>query len=129
MKFAPLVVLWLLSGLLTARETLIDNTGIVENPKPSWETQRQARTFSLLIPAPRGQITDRQGRPLAQSRLSYNLAINFPTPLDWPDEKILAFAKQQAAIASGLITQEQAASDDAGKHTAAAIAASAARSR
>ena len=111
MKLAPLVVLWLLSGLLTARETLIDNTGIVENPKPSWETQRQARTFSLLIPAPRGQITDRQGRPLAQSRLSYNLAINFPTPLDWPDEKILAFAKQQAAIASGLINRDIKISD------------------
>jgi penicillin-binding protein 2 len=111
MKFAPLVVLWLLSGLLTARETLIDNTGIVENPKPSWETQRQARTFSLLIPAPRGQITDRHGRPLAQSRLSYNLAINFPTPLDWPDEKILAFAKQQAAIASGLINRDIKISD------------------
>ena len=111
MKFAPLVVLWLLSGLLTARETLIDNTGIVENPKPSWETQRQARTFSLLIPAPRGQITDRQGRPLAQSRLSYNLAINFPTPLDWPDAKILDFAKQQAAIASGLINRDMKISD------------------
>jgi penicillin-binding protein 2 len=111
MKFAPLVVLLFLSGLLSARETLIDNTGTVENPKPTWETQRQARTFSLLIPAPRGQIADRHGRPLAQSRLSYNLAINFPTPLDWTDSKILAFAKQQIAIAAGLINRDIRISD------------------
>lgn len=111
MKFAPLVVLLLLSGWLSARETLIDNTGTVENPKPTWETQRQARTFSLLIPAPRGQITDRHGRPLAQSRLSYNLAINFPTPLDWTDSKILSFAKQQIAISSGLINRDIKISD------------------
>jgi penicillin-binding protein 2 len=111
MKFLPLWVLILLAVPLGARETLIDNTGIVENPKPTWETQRQARTFSLLIPAPRGQITDRHGRPLAQSRLSYNLAINFPTPLDWPDATILAFAKREIALAAGLINRDIRVSD------------------
>jgi penicillin-binding protein 2 len=113
MKFLPLWVLILLAVPLGARETLIDNTGIVENPKPTWETQRQARTFSLLIPAPRGQITDRHGRPLAQSRLSYNLAINFPTPLDWPDDTILAFAKREIALAAGLINRDIRLSDPA----------------
>ena len=111
MKFGLLVVLLFLPGLLSGRETLIDNTGTVENPKPTWETQKQARTFALLIPAPRGQITDRHGRPLAQSRLSYNLAINFPTPLDWPDSKILSFAQQQIAQASGLINRDIKISD------------------
>jgi penicillin-binding protein 2 len=111
MKFLPLVAWMLLPGLLFGRETLIDNTGTVENPKPTWETQRQARTFSLLIPAPRGQITDRNGRPLAQSRLSYNLAINFPTPLDWPDDKILSYAKREIAFAAGLLNREIRLSD------------------
>ncbi|MFM8364046.1 MAG: hypothetical protein ACKOAS_02715, partial [Verrucomicrobiota bacterium] len=111
MKSLPLVALMLLPGLLFGRETLIDNTGTVENPKPTWETQRQARTFSLLIPAPRGQITDRNGRPLAQSRLSYNLAINFPTPLDWPDDKILSYAKREIAFASGLLNRDIRLSD------------------
>ncbi len=113
MKSLPLVALLLLPSLLLGRETLIDNTGTVENPKPTWETQRQARTFSLLIPAPRGQITDRNGRPLAQTRLSYNLAINFPTPLDWPDDKILSYAKREMALASGLLNRDIRLSDSA----------------
>src|SRR3712207_3690341 len=39
---------------------------------PTWETQKQARTYLLAIPAPRGQIMDRNGTPLAQTRVSYN---------------------------------------------------------
>jgi len=50
---------------------------------PTFETQKLARTYILDVPAPRGQITDRNGAPLAQNRLSYNLVINFPTPLDF----------------------------------------------
>jgi len=99
--------------LLNAQEVTIDNTGSVENPKPTWETQRQARTYTLAIPAPRGQITDRSGRPLAQSRLSYNLAISFPTPLDWPDKRIIGFARQQLTFASGLLKREMRLTDEA----------------
>ncbi|MFV0416989.1 MAG: penicillin-binding protein 2 [Chthoniobacterales bacterium] len=94
-----------LSPVLSAA-TAVDNTGVVENPKPTWETQKQARTFQLRIPAPRGQITDRNGHPLAQTRLSYNLAISFPTPLDWTDQQIINFVRQQATLASGLLKRE-----------------------
>jgi len=93
-------------------QVAMDNTGVVENPKPTWETQKQARTFQLGIPAPRGQITDRNGQPLAQTRLSYNLAVSFPTPLDWVDSKVLAFAKQQITLASGLLKREIKIPDD-----------------
>ena len=111
----------LLLGLLLSAVVLhaqgdapvLDNTGSVENPKPTWETQKQARTFILDIPAPRGQITDRNGKPLAQTRLSYNLAINFPTPLDWPDAKIVAFGRQQITLASGLLKRDIQISDEA----------------
>jgi len=92
---------------------LLDNTGFVENPKPTWETQKKARTFVLGIPAPRGQITDRNGKPLAQTRLSYNLAISFPAPLDWRDSRILTFAKQQITLASGLLNRAISVSDEA----------------
>ena len=92
---------------------LLDNTGFVENPKPTWETQKKARTFVLGIPAPRGQITDRNGKPLAQTRLSYNLAISFPAPLDWQDSRILTFAKQQITLASGLLNRTISVSDEA----------------
>jgi penicillin-binding protein 2 len=84
-----------------------------ENPKPTWETQKQARTFQLGIPAPRGQITDRSGYPLAQSRLSYNLALQFPTPLNWSDAKVLGFARQQITYAKGLLSRPIKISDQA----------------
>lgn len=103
------------AALLCAQENtpVLDNTGFVENPKPTWETQKQARTFVLGIPAPRGQITDRNGKPLAQTRLSYNLAIAFPTPLDWPDNRIITFARQQITLANGLLKRDISLTDEA----------------
>jgi penicillin-binding protein 2 len=67
---------------------------VEETIKPTWETQRQARTYVLDVPAPRGQITDRNGAPLAQNKLSYNLTIDFPTPLEFSDPEALAYASQ-----------------------------------
>ncbi len=113
MKSVFLHILLAIPLVLTAQEVTIDNTGSVENPKPTWETQKQARTYTLAIPAPRGQITDRNGRPLAQSRLSYNLAINFPTPLDWQDAKVISFARQQITLAKGLLKRDIQISDQA----------------
>src|SRR6202011_2046302 len=62
---------------------------------PTFETQKLARTYVLDIPAPRGQITDRTGLPLAQNKVSYNLAISFPTPLDFTDAKVVGFAREK----------------------------------
>ena len=56
-----------------------------EEIQPTFETQKLARTYVLDIPAPRGQITDRNGEPLAQNKLGYTLAIVYPTPLDFTD--------------------------------------------
>ena len=70
--------------------------------KPSWETQRQAATYVLSIPAPRGQIADRNGVPLAQTRVSYNLSIVFSTPLDFSDRQITDFVNSRLTIARGL---------------------------
>jgi penicillin-binding protein 2 len=74
-------------------------TPFEETIKPTWETQKQARTYVLDIPAPRGQITDRHGVPLAQNKLSYNLAIDFPTPLDFADAQVLGYAHQRVRAA------------------------------
>ncbi len=41
-------------------------------------TRTEARTFTFSIPAPRGQILDRNGYPLAQSKVAYYAAITFP---------------------------------------------------
>src|SRR5205823_5524414 len=80
---------------------------------PTFETQKLARTYILDIPAPRGQITDRNGTPLAQNQLSYNLAISFPTPLEFKDGETLDFAHRQIAAATKLIGRPIRAADDA----------------
>jgi penicillin-binding protein 2 len=70
--------------------------------QPTWETQKGARTYILGIPAPRGQITDRRGLPLAQTRVSYNLGITFPTPLTFSEGQVKHFAEQQIILARTL---------------------------
>src|SRR5438093_5332164 len=80
---------------------------------PTFETQKLARTYILDVPAPRGQITDRNGVPLARNRLSYNLAINFPTPLDFSDAQALSFVRQNIDKAGKLIGRTLPISDQA----------------
>src|SRR5437867_4788997 len=80
---------------------------------PTFETQKLARTYILDVPAPRGQITDRNGVPLARNRSSYNLAINFPTPLDFSDAQALSFVRQNIDKAGKLIGRTLPISDQA----------------
>jgi penicillin-binding protein 2 len=80
---------------------------------PTFETQKLARTYILDIPAPRGQITDRTGLPLAQNKVSYNLAVSFPTPLDFVDTKAVAFTREKIDKAAKLIGRPIKTSDDA----------------
>ncbi|PYJ46750.1 MAG: hypothetical protein DME85_09090, partial [Verrucomicrobia bacterium] len=79
---------------------------------PTFETQKLARTYILDIPAPRGQITDRNGVPLAQNRLSYNLAINFPTPLNFSDTQAVGFAREKIDKAGKLVGRRLRISDE-----------------
>jgi penicillin-binding protein 2 len=80
---------------------------------PTFETQKLARTYILDIPAPRGQITDRNGLPLAQNKIAYNLAINFPTPLDFSDAQAISFAREKIDKAAKAIGRQIKISDDA----------------
>ena len=91
----------------------VSQPALDEEIVPTFETQKLARTYILDIPAPRGQITDRNGAPLAQNRLSYNLAINFPTPLEFDDNQILEFAHRQIATAQKLLGRQIRIADDA----------------
>lgn len=87
-------------------------TPFEETIVPTFETQKLARTYVLDIPAPRGQITDRHGAPLAQNRLSYNLAITYPTPLDFSDAQLLSFAQEKIRAAEKLLGRSLKISDD-----------------
>lgn len=73
--------------------------------KPSWETQKQVAEYALSIPAPRGQITDRNGQPLAQNRVSYNLSIVFPTPLDFTDQQVVQYVDREISLAKTLTSR------------------------
>ncbi len=84
-----------------------------ESFKPTWETQRLARTYVLAVPAPRGQISDRNGEVMAQTRLCQNLGIAFPTPPDLSDARALAFAREQIATAERLTGRTISISDAA----------------
>lgn len=71
--------------------------------QPSWETQKHARSYTFSIPAPRGQITDRNGVPLAQNRMAQNLTIIFPTPLKFTDVEAQQYIADQIMLATRLL--------------------------
>ena len=75
-------------------------TATVEAPaqgaSPTWDTQKQARFWVFNIPAPRGQICDRNGEPLALQRMGYNLALQFPRPFKFTEVEVNAFVAGEA---------------------------------
>src|SRR6059036_680275 len=79
---------------------------------PTFETQKLARTYILDVPAPRGQITDRNGAPLAQNRLTYNLVITYPTPLDFSDAQAVSYTKEKIDEAAKSIGRRFRISDE-----------------
>ena len=104
-----------LSPVLAQSESPTPSTAATpfeETIVPTFETQKLARTYVLDIPAPRGLITDRNGTPFAQNRLSFNLAINFPTPLDFSDPQLLSYVHEKIQAAEKLIGRSLKISDD-----------------
>jgi penicillin-binding protein 2 len=78
----------------------------------SWKTQREARSLTLQVPAPRGQIVDRNGVPYAQNRVVNYLALVMPFMDGASDEKILAFAKQTIGVANQALGKAWTVPDD-----------------
>jgi penicillin-binding protein 2 len=109
-RLLPVLAALLAASAVSANQRLTD---MVDVPKPTWETQKQARTYLIDIPAPRGQITDRHGKPLAQTRVAYNLGLSFPTPLDFNDSRVVNFARSQILTAEKLLNQRFNVTDEA----------------
>lgn len=101
----PLAALCLTAGVLLAFSLLGTPAVAAEDAriKPTWETQKQARTYSLAVPAPRGQITDRNGSPLAQTRVGWNLGLAFPPGVELSDDQLIAYAAERIRIAERLL--------------------------
>ncbi len=84
-------------------ETAVRPT-VPESITPTWETQTDARTVYFEVPAPRGQIVDRNGLPLAQSRLGYHLDLAFPSGgPEMSDVQVVNYVKPQLVAAQGLL--------------------------
>lgn len=66
----------------------------------------------LSIPAPRGQIVDRNGVAFAQNRVVNYLALNFPFLAKATPESILAFAKSKIDAANQLLGKNWSLPDD-----------------
>lgn len=67
-------------------------------------TRTEARTFTFKIPAPRGQILDRNGYPLAQSKVAYYAAITFPfLGADVTDEQVVQYARQRLVHVNNIL--------------------------
>lgn len=70
----------------------------------TFETQPDARTFTFSVPAPRGQILDRKGKPLAQNKVVNYAAIMFPHWGEEPEEmKIYKFAADRINYVNTLL--------------------------
>jgi penicillin-binding protein 2 len=98
----------------TAAETTIPGADL--NLQPSFETQKLARTFVFTIPPPRGLITDRNGIPLAQTRVAQYLAIQFPTPLQFTDAEVTRYIAEQLAAARQILRRDVTPKVDGLKH-------------
>ena len=99
------------AGNAWSRRPSVRRRTVDETIVPTYETQKLARAYVLDIPAPRGQIVDRNGAPLAQNKLSYNLAFNFPTPLEFSDAQALAYAREKIQAAEKLLGRSLRISD------------------
>ena len=80
--------------------------------KGSVGTRRDARTLTMSIPAPRGLITDRNGKPLAQSKVAYYLAFEFPQFKEADNAEILEWARSRIAEVEKLTEKEWTVSDN-----------------
>ncbi len=87
----------LLAAMAHARESddAGENVPVTSGLESAWSTQKDARIFEVLIPAPRGQITDRHGRPLAQNRVGWYTALQLPTEGSWSSESVVGFARER----------------------------------
>jgi len=75
-------------------------------------TRRDARAITLKIPAPRGQITDRDGRPLAQTRVAYQVGLQYKQFETTDPEFIVRWGRTRLDALQKLIKSPISKTDD-----------------
>lgn len=75
-------------------------------------TRKDARTITLKIPPPRGQIVDREGEPLAQNEVAYQVALQFEQFQDVDRAYVVEWARARLARIEGNVKGYAAKTDD-----------------
>ncbi len=75
-------------------------------------TRRDARAITQKIPAPRGQITDREGRPMAQNRVAYQVGLQFKQFENADREFIIRWGRLRLDALQALIKSPLSKTDD-----------------
>ncbi|MCP5535254.1 MAG: hypothetical protein H7A51_03355 [Akkermansiaceae bacterium] len=96
-----------------------EDAGVVQEPKNgeglegSVTGRKDARTMTLSIPAPRGQITDRHGEPFAQTRVVWYPALKFGQFENADRAYVLDWGRKRIEQANALFGISWDVSDDA----------------
>ncbi len=64
------------------------------------------RVYEFSIPGPRGQITDREGKPFALNRLGYNLEMRFPLDREFKPQELVDFVARELGTLQSLTGME-----------------------
>ena len=75
-------------------------------------TRKDARAITLKIPAPRGQIVDRYGSPLAQNRVAYQVALQFRQFEDADQNFVLNWARTRLDTLQTLVKSTTPKTDE-----------------
>lgn len=75
-------------------------------------SRKDARTITLKIPPPRGQIVDREGEPLAQNEVAYQVALQFEQFQDVDRGYVVEWARTRLARIEGKVKGYTAKTDE-----------------
>lgn len=78
----------------------------------SFLTRKDARTISQRIPAPRGQIVDRNGEPFAQNEVAYQVALQFQQFQDVDKPYVIEWARSRMEKLNGVVEITYPKTDD-----------------
>ena len=75
-------------------------------------TRKDARAITLKIPAPRGQIVDRDGAPIAQNQVAYQVALQFRQFENADRDFVINWARTRIDSLQLLVKNQVPKSDD-----------------
>lgn len=75
-------------------------------------TRKDARTITLKIPAPRGEIVDREGAPLAQNQVAYQIGLQYKQFENVDRDFVINWARSRLDSLQALVKNPISKTDD-----------------